>query len=207
MNLRTLFTAAALLCTLPALAQAGRPGSTSFAFNIGWNAPQGDFDKTTEDGYTGSFDFTYNLNPKLAFRTEIGRASNNMDASAFLNLSDFSGTVYNYNLTENLIFTLNPDAKVNIYLIGGLGGARVTQEIGAYYYYGTGWWPGWGYYPVTGYNAAYSESTTKLTYNAGVGVQIKFSRSFSMSLESRYTWIETQNSIEYIPLALGFRWM
>lgn len=206
MNLRAFLTAS-LLCALPALGQGARPGSSSFAFNLGWNMPMGDFDKVAENGYTGSLDWTYNVSSKFALRTELGRAENNIDASQFLNVTDFSASVVNWNLTENFIYTFNPDSKVNVYLIGGLGAARSTVEVGAYSYYGTVWYPWWGYTPVYGYNEGYTDTTTKLTYNAGLGVQFKFSPKFAMSLESRYTWISTEQQYEYVPIAIGFRFM
>lgn len=206
MKVRTLLPTLAL-CAMPVLAQGVSAGTTSFGLNIGWTQPQGNYDKLTENGYMGSIDFTYNLSSKLAFRTEFGRASNNVDASHFINASGFDASVYNYNLTENAIYTFNPTADFNVYVIGGLGGARVTSQVGAYSYYGGAWDPWWGYYPVYGYNTAYSETTTRITYNAGLGVQFKISPRFSMSVESRYTWIATKNNIEYVPLAIGFRWM
>jgi len=203
--------AALALCVLPASAQALDPGMTSFAFNIGWNIPEGKYADYVESGYTFSLDFTYNLNKNLAFRTEFGRAYNNVNGSKALNATNFSATAYNYNLTENAIYTFNPDAQTNFYVIAGVGGAKATIDVGSYQYYGTAYPPYWGYpyygYPVYGYNSAVSQSTTRMTYNAGVGVQFKISPSFVMSLESRYTIIATQKNVEYIPIAVGFRFM
>jgi opacity protein-like surface antigen len=192
---------------VPALAQGTGPGTTSFAFNIGWTMPQGDFSNVAESGYSGSIDFTYNLSKNLAFRTEFGRASNNIDSSKIVNASNFTATFYNYNLTENVIYTFNPDGQTNFYVIAGLGGAKATAEIGAFTYQGGVWYPWGGYYPVTTYTEAASQSTTRITYNAGIGVQFKISPSFIMSLESRYTVIATQQNIEYVPIAIGFRFM
>ena len=199
--------AATALCAVPALAQGTGPGTTSFAFNIGWTMPQGDFGNIVESGYSGSIDFTYNLSKNLALRTELGRASNNVDASKFINTTNLSASIYNYNLTENVIYTFNPDAQTNFYVMAGIGGAKVTAEIGAYTYYGTGWVPYWGYYPVYGYNQAASMSTTRMAYTAGLGVQFKISPGFIMSLESKYTMIATQQNTEYVPIAIGFRFM
>lgn len=194
------------LWAVPALAQGLPAGTTSFAFNIGWNKPMSSFDKLAENGYTGSFDFTINTSERFAFRTEFGRASNNVDASHFINVSGFDATVYSYNLTENFLYTLNPASNLNVYLIGGVGAARTTAQVGAYVYYGGGWDPWWGYYPVYGYNTAVNRTTTRLTYNGGVGLQVRFTPRFAMTLESRYTWIATQQDIEYVPIAIGFRW-
>ena len=206
MRIRALLAATAL-CAMPAFAQGADPGTTSFAFNIGWDFPQGKFADVAESGYTFSLDFTYNLNKNLAFRTELGRAYNNIDGSKFVNMTNFSASVYNYNLTENVIYTFNPDSQTNFYVIAGLGGAKATAEVGSYSYYGTAWYPWWGYYPVYGYNSAVSQSTTRMTYNAGLGVQFKISPSFIMSLESRYTVVATQQNVEYVPIAIGFRFM
>ena len=194
MKIRTL-SAAALLCAMPAFAQATDPGTSSFAFNIGWNIPEGQFSDIAESGYTFSLDYTYNLSKNLAFRTEWGRATNNIDGSKFINTTNFSATVYNYNLTENVIYTINPDSQTNVYLIAGLGGAKVTADVGSYQYYGSAWYPYWGYYPVYGYHSAASQSTTRMAYNAGIGVQFKINPSFVMSLESRYTMIATSRIV------------
>jgi opacity protein-like surface antigen len=210
MKIRILLLAL-VLCALPAFAQAGDPGSGSFGFQFGWNLPEAGFSNYADSGYNGSIDLTYNLSKKLAFRTEFGRAYNDINSGKIAYVSGYSSSVYNYNLTENVIFTLNPDADTNVYLIAGLGGHRVTAEVGSYNYYGTVYPPYWGYpwygYPVYGYNAAASRTTTRWGYNAGVGVQFKISPGFTMSLESRYTWVATQHNIEYIPIAIGFRFM
>jgi len=208
MKLRTLAPALAL-CALPMLGQGFERGSASFGMNFGWTEPQSGFSKYANTGYTGSIDLTYNLSEKFALRSEFGRAYNTVNPGPVITVSGYSASVYNYSLTENAIITLNPAGDTNVYLIAGLGGYKVTAEVGSYQYYGTIYPPYWGGswfgYPVVGYNPAASRSTTRMGYNGGIGVQFKLSPRFLMTLESRYTWVATQNNIEYVPI--GFRFL
>lgn len=207
MRLHPLLPALAL-CALPGFAQNLPAGTASLGVQFGWNIPETGFSNYANSGYTGSIDLTYNASRTFALRTEFGRASNSVNASKILNASGFSTTVYNYNLTENAVLTLNPRADTSVYLIAGLGGYKVTGEVGSYTYYGTPYPPYWGYPwypPVVGYNPAYRRSTTRMGYNGGIGAQFKVNPGLVVTVESRYTWIATQNNIEYVPIAIGFR--
>lgn len=186
-------------------AQSDAPGDVNFAFQVGTNFPMKTLGDYGEDGWTYSFDFTYNVTSQFSLRTEFGYSDNRIYLP--LNLFNVGAEHYNWNITENAVFYLNR-GPVSVYLIGGVGGYRTTLELDRTVVVpGGGWWYGWyvpGYY--YGEQTISSNTTTKLGYNAGVGISFQAGESMSIFLESRYTQIQTHTSIDYIPLTLGFRW-
>lgn len=190
------------LAGISACAQSDSPGDFSFAFQLGTNWPQQKLGTRADNGWTSSFDFTYNLSKKFHLRTELGYSDNHIYLPA--NWLGASGSQYNWNITENLVFHLN-EGPVCVYLIGGLGGYNTHLTLDRPVMIpGGGWWYGW-WYPVYGEATVASRNTTKLGANAGIGVIFKSGGQASFFMEARYTQIQTNTTIDYIPFTLGVR--
>lgn len=184
-----------------AMAQSTSPGDGSFAFALGANRPYGILGDKSDNGFTWSMDFTYNVSKPFRLRTELGYSDNRVHTFSNLNVG---ASVYNWNLSENAVYSFNPGGSTEFYVIGGIGGYKVTGQLDQVVYVPAGgWWGWWGYYPANAVIA--SRSTTKLGYNAGIGVSFRTGSSVSVFLESRYTWIQTQQSVEYLPFMIGLR--
>jgi len=85
-----------------------------------------------------------------------------------------------------------PEAKVSPYIVVGLGSGTLNMSDLHVTYQGA---------PVSGVSAA--ETVTKLLSNAGVGVDFNLG-PVSMFLETKYTWIFTENEAStYLPITLG----
>lgn len=68
--------------------------------------------------------------------------------------------------------------------------------------------PWWGYcYPavVEGDVILADDSTTKFGYYAMIGGSFEVGAG-EMFIEATYHWVQTQQSVEYYPIVLGFRW-
>lgn len=201
MRVTPLLLALSLGATL-ATAQSIDPGDGSFAFQLGWNRPYGALGENADNGYTGSLDYTYNVSRAFRLRTEFGWANN--AAHVPINSLGVGAHVYNYNLGEHAVYSFNPGGSTEFYVIGGVGGYKVTASLDQTVYVPAGgWWGWWGYYPANSTIA--SNSTTKLGFNAGFGVSFRTGSSVSVFLETRYTWIQTKNTTEYLPFSIGLR--
>lgn len=186
-------------------AQAVRPGSFTFAFQLGTNFPEGKLGERADYGWTSSFDFTYNVNERFGLRTEFGYSDNWIDLKSPVAAAlDINASHYNWNISENAVFFLNR-GPVSVYLIGGIGGYRTTLSLDQTVPVGY-WDPWWGYWYGYGTATVASDTTTKIGYNAGIGVSFRTGSQVSIFLESRYTQIQTKTTIDYIPLTVGIRW-
>jgi opacity protein-like surface antigen len=188
-----------------ATAQSVAPGGFSFAFQIGTNWPQGHLADRADSGWTSSFDFTYNLTPQFRLRTEFGYSDNHINLKPTLanSVLDITGSHYNYNLTENAVYAF-ANGPISFYVIGGLGAYRTTLSVDQIVPVGY-WDPWWGYWYGYGTSTIASRTTTKLGLNAGVGVSFKTGDAVSIFLETRYTQVQTQTTIDYIPFTVGIR--
>jgi hypothetical protein len=96
-----------------------------------------------------------------------------------------------------LSFALNgkfslPNAAISPYLIVGLGSGTLSMSDLSVTYQGA---------PVTGITAA--ETVTKFLSNAGIGVDFSLG-SLSLFVETKYTWIFTENEAStYLPVTVG----
>jgi hypothetical protein len=96
-----------------------------------------------------------------------------------------------------LSFALNgkfslPNSKVSPYLIVGLGSGTLSMSDLSIHYQGV---------PIEGFSAA--ETVTKFLSNAGIGVDFSLG-SLSLFVETKYTWIFTENEAStYLPVTVG----
>jgi opacity protein-like surface antigen len=105
----------------------------------------------------------------------------------------------------------NPESKgtVGFYLMGGVGvyytSVDITEE-GIVPGYWCDWW--WGIcYPtlVQGEYLIQSSDSWELGLNAGVGITFQTS-SGQIYLEAVYHWVDTENTAQFVPIQIGYRW-
>jgi len=112
--------------------------------------------------------------------------------------------------TVNFLWEPETKGVVGFYLTGGLGLYYTSwdiSEIG----YGTGywcdWWTGWCYPTlVQGEYTIADASNWEWGYNAGLGVTFHLQSGAEIYLEAVYHWIQSDNSAEFMPVSVGFRW-
>lgn len=198
---------AALAAASLAQAQSLGDGGLSWGLQAGWTNPMGAAKNHLDAGFASSFDLTWHATPHLRLRTEWGYADSR--ARIPQNAQGIGAKISTWSLGENLVYAFNPDGPVELSLIGGLGAYRVTGQVdrtvvipGAVY---DPWWGMWevGYAASTAVLA--SRTTTKLGANLGIGLSYRVSPQVSVTLEARYTRIETQHTLEYVPVTFGVR--
>jgi opacity protein-like surface antigen len=78
------------------------------------------------------------------------------------------------------------------FVVGAIGWNWINTNIAAGPpQYGCWWDPWWGYV-CSGYQPTHGSNS--FAYQAGAGVQINFTRSFTVNVDYRYTWIDISNA-------------
>jgi len=124
-----------------------------------------------------------------------------------LRVDDGSGTMLGLDLNGILDIPLRAGARA--YLTAGIGFDRrrieLTQTVlfgGVYCDY---WWGYCGFGVVPGDVLVASTSTTRLSWNGGVGVEFPVRSGGSWFLQASYRRIETPEPTEYVPIQVGFK--
>jgi opacity protein-like surface antigen len=162
--------------------------SKSVGFNGGSHA---DIDSTTGVKVgTG-----YYITDQLIVGMNFGWAESSFNGTVQGNLAQSSienGHVDFSTLMFDATYLLPLRGAIKPYATAGLGWNWINTNIAAGPpQYGCWWDPWWGYV-CSGYQPTHGESS--FAYQAGAGVQINFTRSFSINVDYRYTWIDLSNA-------------
>ena len=206
----------ALLATRPVQAQQDIP--LRWHVVAGFNQPVGQTsDLLQGGGYAvgGGFSYKPQRSNPLSLRVDFSYTDNRatrqlLDSGAQQAQAEVDdGHGYFASLTANAVYQVPFGRGVRGYGIAGIGvyhaDISLTQRV---LYGGTYCDPYWGYcYPglAAGDLVVAQQTTTKLGWNAGVGVEFPRYYGQAWFIEARYNRIEASTPIEYIPITIGYR--
>jgi hypothetical protein len=192
-------------------------------FSFGASLPQGDVANAIDDGWALHGGATwFNSDRPLGWRLDVGvdwwdlsdELLEGIDTTPETPLTitpPDDGDARAWSGTVNALWKPSRgDGKVGFYLTGGAG-VYYTQtnlsEVG----YGTGYWCDWYWgicYPgiVEGEYILEDDSSWEWGANAGAAITFKLNSGAELYLEAIYHWVDTENSAEFVPIQLGFRW-
>jgi len=126
--------------------------------------------------------------------------------SAELDAAGLQGDVSDVSLSSGFLWSKSFGGKVGFYLQGGISGyyldAEVTETTTVVVC--DPWW--WWCYVDDGEIVWASQDSTEFGYNAGVGLTFDMASDSQLYVEARYHWIDADQTVEYIPIVVGYRW-
>ena len=181
----------------------------------GYSEPLGTTNNYLQGGYLvgGGFSVSPGRNSPLDFRFDFSYSAHNA-TSNLLNIGQQStnieindGTGSFWSGTGNVEYHVPFAYGVQGYGIAGIGiyhsRVELTQATfgGGYYYCD----PFSGYCDGGGAAVVAAQTVTKFGWNAGLGVEFALPYGRSWFIEARYHRITTDTPIEYVPIAIGYR--
>ena len=146
------------------------------------------------------FDVSYSEHQATNYLLDLGQQS------ASTQVDDGTGSFWSG--TGNVVYHVPLAYGVRAYGIAGIGVYHERVELtqfdpyGGYYYCD----PFLGYCSSGGADALVSSSgVTKFGWNAGAGVEFALPYGRAWFLEARYHRISTDTPVEYVPIAVGYR--
>jgi hypothetical protein len=173
---------------------------------IGWSGVQGDAGDVLGDDLIINGGAVYKPSDWPVGLFFDGAWSNYDIKSSLLDAAGLEGDVLNFSISTGLLWSRPISGNVGFYLQGGFSGyyldAEVTEDTTVVVC--DPWW--WWCYPAAGEYVWQSKDTTEWGYNAGIGISFDLASDSQFYVEGRYHWIETDRSVEYTPIVIGFRW-
>ncbi|HVN44750.1 MAG TPA: outer membrane beta-barrel protein [Steroidobacteraceae bacterium] len=162
--------------------------SKNVEFNGGSNA---DIDSTTGirvgTGYYVTNDLIVGMNFGWSQSTFNGTVKGNLANSYIENGHvDFSTLMFD----AQYVFPLR--SAIKPFVVAGLGWNWINTNIAAGPPQVGCWWDPWWGYVCSGYQPTHGSNS--FAYQAGAGVQLNFTRTFSINVDYRYSWIDLSNA-------------
>jgi Outer membrane protein beta-barrel domain len=205
--------AAALTMTVavPALAESGDPIQGYAA--AGYVEPIGGLADAVNGGWNISGGMIFHPNPARPFglRVDLGysnwNASNSTIAAIGAPLAVDGGYASVFNVSGDALWQFGHPDHIGAYIGLGIGGYRryaaLTNTVSQLGYYCDPWW-GCYYASYTGNQVVKSDTLTKFGYNAALGITFPVGNG-EMYVETRYHYVDMNQSFEYLPILLGYR--
>jgi hypothetical protein len=184
---------------------------SKFTFDVGagFTTPVGGTGRYLDTGWNVRGGAGVNFNHWLGVNLNAGYDSMGINTATLTNIGVPGGTVSAFSLTLDPVVHLTPHLPVDVYVTGGGGYFRQEQTftqpgqaiVGGYY-------PFFGFYPVS-YNQVIGQySVNKPGIDAGLGVNFKTWGHSKVFAEARYDRIFLSNGYhtDYVPVTFGFRW-
>jgi opacity protein-like surface antigen len=146
------------------------------------------------------FDVSYSQHNATNYLLDLGQQAANTSVD--------SGTGSFWSGTGNLVYHVPLAYGVRAYGIAGVGVYHSRVELTQYDPYGGYFYcdPFSGFCANGGSNALVASSgATKFGWNAGAGVEFALPYGQAWFIEARYHRISTDTPIEYVPIAIGYR--
>lgn len=146
------------------------------------------------------FDFSYSAHQATNNLLDLGQQAANTQVD--------NGTGSFWSGTGNLVYHVPLAYGVRAYGIAGAGVYHARVELTQYDPYGGYYYcdPFSGFCDIGGTNTLVSSSgVTKFGWNAGLGVEFDLPYGRAWFIEARYHRISTDKPIEYLPIAIGYR--
>jgi hypothetical protein len=182
----------------------------SFAVGGGFVEPYGATGRRLDRGWNIGGSAGYNFTPHIGANIDVGFNSFGINSATLGQIGVPGGSVRMFTATVNPIVHLNPRGKVDVYVTGGGGMYRRTQEftqpgVSVLTYFD----PFFGFYPVAvpTTEVLSSYSVIKPGVNIGAGIAFGALRKGRFFAEARYHHMYmTGSHTNYIPVTFGFRW-
>jgi hypothetical protein len=146
----------------------------------------------------------------FALRVELNYASNNASRALLSEGAQQTGLQVTGGWADLWSLTVNGEARMPLghgaygYVVAGGGGYYTQLNITGY---GNGYfcYPWWGYCYYGSGPVVASNNTTKFGWNAGLGVSFPLRNGSNMFVEARYNAIQLPQTLEYVPITVGWR--
>ena len=184
-----------------------------FTYDIGggFTQPVGGAGRRLDTGWNVKGGAGLNFNRYVGTMVDLGYNRFDINGRTLSNAGFPGGNIHVFSATLDPIVHLNPGRHVDVYVIGGGGLYRTTQEFTQPSAASLlGFDPFFGFYnvtvPTTQILASYSMNKPGVNLGAGFSVGTRWrAKAYA---EARYNRIFTGNRrhIDYIPVSFGFRW-
>ena len=205
-----------LLGMMLLLGQAAKAGEARIRWHVmgGYSEPVGSTSDYLQGGYLvdGGFSITPSKDSPLDLRFDVQYSQHNATSNLLnigqqtTNVAVNNGTGSFWSFGGNLAYHVPIIYGVSAYGIAGIGVYHARVELTQFspfgYYYCD---PFSGFCDGTGDVLVASNGVTKFGWNGGAGVEFALPYGQSWFIEARYHRISTDKPIEYIPLAVGYR--
>jgi hypothetical protein len=180
-------------------------------FGAGFTEPVGATGRSLDPGWNIRGGVGVNFSPLVGAIVQLDYDSLGINSSTLSNIGFPGGDVHVFSATLDPIVHLTPHKRYDVYLIGGGGMYRRTQEFtqpGVAT--GLGYNPFFGFYnfgiPTTDVLASYTVVKPGVNGGMGIGLGSKWGGKFYA--EARYHRIFMGNGYhtDYVPVSFGFRW-
>jgi opacity protein-like surface antigen len=215
MTRRRLLPLTALFCfalSSVALAQSDKP--VQLHVYGGWSPLTGNASDVLDSGWVLDFGGVWTPDPQrpLGLRFDLGYNWWDVQTGALPSgdLKVDGGDANDWSLRAAAFFQMRNKGRAHFNASVGIGGysvhGRLTNTVLVPGYICDPWW-GWCYPGVVqGQQIVASKTTTKIGYNATVGVSIETSGSGQVFVEAQYHYVTLSNTLEYWPIVVGYRW-
>lgn len=190
--------------------------------SIGPSFPQGNLGEFLDDGWGahGGYSMFSPNRPAFGLRFDFGVDWWDMKNSLLDTIDTDPGTpniveppddgdAWDWSGAVDLVWNPRTSGAVGFYALAGVSVDYVTWNL-AQDGYGSSYWCDWWWgtcYPVvvSGQYQIRSGDSWEWGYQAGLGVTFK-TASGEFYVEGTYHWIQSDNSAEFVPIQLGYRW-
>ncbi len=170
-----------------------------------------------DSGWTLGTGFTWHpqLDSPFALRTDLHysrfNATNQLislgEVANQTRIDDGTGQILALDL--NAVFETPLSRTVRAYLIGGVGvnyrKIELTQTVAVGGFICDPWWGFCGVGYVPGDVLIDREETTRLAWNAGLGLDFSLGGGQSWFIEARFNRMETRDPTDFVPIRIGMR--
>jgi Outer membrane protein beta-barrel domain len=184
-----------------------------FGFDIGagFTTPVGKTGRHLDSGWNLRAGAGYNFSPYVGAMIDVGYDSFGINSATLNNLGFPDGGLHIFSATLDPIIHLNPKGHLDVYVTGGGGLFRRSQEFTQPAVTVTsGFDPFFGFFPVAvPVNQVLSSySVNKPGIDIGAGLAIGTKGHGKIFAEAKYNRIFMGNSFhtDYVPVTFGFRW-
>ncbi len=197
---------------LLALASLNAQETPRYSFDLGggFTTPVGNTGRHLDKGWDVRGGAGVNFSPHFGAMLNLGFDSFGVNSTTLSGVGAPGGDLHVFSARIDPIVHLNPKGHVDVYLTGGGGLYRRTQEftqptVGR----ATGFDPFFGFYPYS-FSATQvlaSNTVTKPGVDGGAGIAFGSKWHGKFFAEARYNRIFMRNThTDYIPVTFGFRW-
>ena len=204
-----LLTAAMVFGTTAMSAQE----ASRFTFDVGggFTQPVGNAGRHLDYGWNVKGGAGFNFNRYVGTMVDVGYNRLGINGTTLTNAGFPDGNLQVFSATLDPIVHLNPGHHADVYIIGGGGLYRMTQEFTQPSTSSLlGFDPFFGFYnvtvPTTQILSSYTVNKPGVNIGAGVAIGTKWHGKFFA--EAKYNRVFTGNErhADYIPVSVGFRW-
>ena len=183
----------------------------SFALGGGFTQPVGNTSRNLDEGWNVQGGVGFNFNQYVGAMVQLDYNRFGINGATLNNVGFPGGDVNVFSATLDPIVHLTPRSHFDVYLIGGGGLYRRTQEftepgVGAF----TGFDPFFGFYTaaVPADVVVSSYTVNKPGVNGGLGIAFGTKWHGKFFAEARYHRIFMNNyqHTDYVPVTFGYRW-